>query len=180
MTVHLLRHFEVDDRSNGYLTVTEFRHWVEKYDTLPLHVQKIDLPSDIELILCSTLDRAKRTAQEFSSIETEYIQSLIEVNPQLSCRLNIKLKKYLWFTLGTLFWYFNLLKEENRVDSKKRSKEVCQQLYHLEQQNILIISHGFFMKLLAQELIQNGFKGDMDLLPKNAKLYTFTLAQNKT
>jgi len=40
-------------------------------------------------------------------------------------------------------------------------------------ESIMIISHGFFMRILAQELRKRGFQGEMDSHPKNGKPYLF-------
>jgi broad specificity phosphatase PhoE len=173
MTIHLLRHFKVQDNTPSWLNSDEFNQWVDTYDILPIKVIEVKLPKNIDLILCSTLLRAKKTVKELPKIEIIYTDKLVEVGSRVFFNTNIKLQKYIWFTMGTLFWYLNSLDGENRVDTIKRAKEVVEELKALKQENILIVSHGFFMKVLAKELKEEGFLGEIEFRPKNGKIYSF-------
>lgn len=173
MKIHLLRHFKVQDTTDSWLNSDEFNAWVDTYDTLPLNVIDVDLPKEIELILCSTQSRAKRTAEQFSTIETIHTDKLVEVGSRVFFNTKIKLQKYIWFGMGTIFWYFNRLEGENRVDTKKRAKELVSYIKSFNKEHILIVSHGFFMKVIAEELRLEGFEGEIDLRPVNGKLYSF-------
>ena len=177
MKIHLLRHFKVKDNTSSWLTSDGFNQWVEEYDKLPLVIKNITLPEEINLIISSTLSRAKRTVKELPLplIETIYTDSLREVGSRVFFKTEIKLQKYIWFTMGSFFWYFNLLDGENRVDSEKRAKDLVCQIRAFKKESILIVSHGFFMKVLAKELKKENFLGEIDFRPKNGKIYTFSL-----
>jgi len=174
MTIYLLRHFKVQDNGNLWLNSNEFNHWVDTYDTLPLKMMNLDLPKEIELIYCSTLSRAKRTREEFlPEVETIYTDKLMEVGSQVFFDTKIRLYKYAWFAMGSIMWYFNKCGTENRIDTQRRAKELVEELKTLNKTDVLLISHGFFMKVLVEELIEQGFRGKIDSKPMNAKLYPF-------
>lgn len=46
-------------------------------------------------------------------------------------------------------------------------------IYESDYQNILIVSHGFFIRELTKRLNAEGFKGKIDPAPQNGKLYLF-------
>ena len=174
MTIHLLRHFKVMDNTNSWLNPSEFNAWVKTYDTLPLKVIDVNLSDDIDGIYCSTLSRARRTVASLSTSQTIiYTDQLVEVGSRVFFDTSLKLEKYIWFGMGSLLWYFNKLEGENKRDSKVRAKKLIDMLKSSKKENVLLVSHGFFMRVLAKELESNGFKGEIDFRPRNAKIYTF-------
>ena len=74
----------------------------------------------------------------------------------------------------TLLWLFSLKSQpEVKPQTILRIDKFLKQIESSGHQNILIVSHGFFMKIFVRELLKRGFKGDLDFSPKNGKLYRF-------
>ena len=173
MTLHLIRHFKVLNTIPIWITANEFNEWVDIYDQEPLKPLDVSLPEGVDLILCSTFSRARRSIEMITTKEVVYLDSLVEVDPKVPWKSSFKLPKYLWFILGRVLWYRNRLEGENRVDSKERAREVLEYIKKSQRNNIFILTHGFFLKVLEKELLAQGFKGKIELKPKNGKIYTF-------
>ena len=173
MTLYLIRHFKVLDEIPTWITAKEFNEWVDIYDQESLDPFDVSLPEKTDLILCSTLSRARRSIEMITSEEVFYLEALIEVDPKIPWKSSFKLPKYLWFILGRVLWYRNERKGENRVDSKKRAREVLNYIKKSQKNNIFILTHGFFLKVFEKELLAQGFKGKIEFKPKNGKIYTF-------
>ena len=173
MNIYLLRHFKVQDNSNSWLNSEEFNCWVDTYDTLPLTEIEVELPETLDLILCSTLSRAKRTANSITNQEIIYSDKLIEVGSRVFFSTKFKLQKYIWFTMGSIMWQFNRLAGENRVDTLARANALLEEIKSYNKEHVLLISHGFFMKVFTDVLKEKGFSGTIEFRPKNAKLYHF-------
>jgi len=167
--IYLLRHFRVKDRQKAWLTGKEFDQWVDAYDKMELEYLNIELPS-FDTCLVSPQNRAICSAKHLDIAYT--IESkLHEVEPKLFWQSKWKLSKNIWLTLGRLLWLFNLAQKEGRDDTHTRAKDVVTMLQKSPHQNILILSHGFFIKILARELSKEGFVGELDIKPQNGKIY---------
>jgi len=170
-TIYLLRHFRVKDTQKAWLDGKAFDKWVDAYDDMALEFRDIDLPS-CDICLVSPQSRAIRSVEHLG-IAYQIEPQLHEVEPKLFLESKIKLSKNIWLILGRLKWLLNIGSNEKREDSYRRAQEVVKILQKHQAQNILILSHGFFIKVLAKELHKMGFKGKMDIKPQNGKLYPF-------
>ena len=173
MTLHLIRHFKVTESSPLWLTPKEFNEWIDIYDTSPINPFPVTLPQKIDLFLCSTYSRTRRSIKSITQNEVIYLESLIEVDPKVECTIKLKLPKYLWFFISRWKWYKNKLQGENLTDSQLRAKELLNYVRESQKEDVFILSHGFFMKVLEKELLVQGFKGKMNFRPRNGKIYTF-------
>ncbi|MEA2027750.1 MAG: histidine phosphatase family protein [Campylobacterota bacterium] len=168
-TIYLLRHFRVKDTQKAWLDGKAFDAWVDAYDDMELEYLDIELPS-FDSCLVSPQNRAIRSAKHLG-IEYTIEPNLHEVEPKLFWHSRWKLSKNIWLTLGRLRWLLNMSSDETRSDTFARVHNVIKKLQESEAHNILILSHGFFIKILARELRKEGFVGDMDIKPKNGKIY---------
>jgi len=171
--IYLLRHFRVKDHQKGKLTAQEFDAWVDDYDKMELELLDLDLPS-MDLCLVSPQHRAITSA---NSLDIEYSidERLREVEAKLFKESSWRFSKNSWLALGRLRWLFNIGSGETRKDSYSRAREVIEVLQESKAQNILILSHGFFIKMLAKELYEEGYRGRVDIKPKNGKVYPMRL-----
>jgi|GEM_PF-693453 len=172
-TIYLLRHFRVKDDQKEKLNAQEFDTWVDEYDKMNLEYLDLDLPP-IDLCLVSPQNRAIASASHLN-IEYRIDERLREVEAKLFKQSRWKFSKNFWLALGRLRWLFNIGSRETRKDSYARAREIVEALQESKVQNILILTHGFFIKILAQELHKEGFRGDMDIKPKNGKIYPMRL-----
>jgi broad specificity phosphatase PhoE len=172
--ITLLRHFRVkDDCPKKYFSSTEIDRWVQRYDTFALDYHDIALPL-VDKVYTSALSRAKRSAKY---LDLDYEESALfnEVSAKAFVDTSLKLPKSLWLFLGRVYWTMGWVKRsESKAETYARASEAVEILLALKEERILVLSHGFFMIVLAKELQRRGFRGALDRYPKNGKLYTFS------
>ena len=83
----------------------------------------------------------------------------------------LRFSKNFWLVMGRLLWLFNLTKRESRKDTVKRAKEFIDKLQNEGDKSVLVVSHGLFLKVLAKELKNSGFSGNVDFRIKSGKIY---------
>lgn len=165
--IYLVRHFKVNDTKKCWMSSTQFEQWVEDYDTYELDYASVDFPN-VKKIYTSTCKRAIKTADFFeSTYQTSDL--LVEVNAKAFMQTSLLLPKWLWLFIARIQWYFNASKGENRIDTIQRIEQFFNEC-NLNQ-DILIISHGFVMKIILKVLKKHGFDGDKTFIPRNGKMY---------
>lgn len=172
-TINLLRHFKVKDDGFIMLNSKEFNQWVSNYDKYELEFQEVDLPKSSTKAYVSTEDRAIRSA-ELLNLEYELSDKIIEVKIEAFINTKLKLPKIVWLIIGRVLWYFNLSKVENYNCTVNRANQFLAEVVDNNSDNILLLSHGLFLRVLEKELRKKGYVGTMDTSPKNAKVYTFS------
>jgi broad specificity phosphatase PhoE len=86
----------------------------------------------------------------------------------------MKLHYMVWQILGRVAWLFSWKSQRESISqTNARINEFIEIVEHAGYQNILVVSHGFFMKVLVHKLKKMGFRGNLDFSPQNGKLYTF-------
>ncbi len=169
--IYLLRHFKVQDKTTKKLNSQEFDKWVDDYDNYDLDYLDIDLPK-IDRVFVSSQNRVIKTAQYLKQDFTT-LDKLVEVEAKAFISTNYKFSKSFWLIVGRLLWYFSLSKIEKKEDTIQRAKKIVEILENDDSQNILIISHGLFLKILQKELKSSGYSGKIDLKPDNGVVYRF-------
>lgn len=171
--IYLLRHFKVKDSSKKWLNSQEFNAWVKDYDNFDIEYIDIDIPKDIDNIYVSSQNRAVKTAKY---LKLSYYESdlLVEVGVQAFVDTKCRFPTWFWLFMGRLLWYCNLTPYENRDLTLKRVDKFLKNI-DLDK-NILIITHGFFMKLLVKQLKKSGFDGTISINPKNGTIYNLCKA----
>jgi broad specificity phosphatase PhoE len=169
-----MRHFKVDDKCHKLVfNSKEIDIWVDKYDQFSLIVKDIELPY-IDKVYTSDLDRAKRSAKHLK-VDFESNQLFNEVSTKAFINTNLKFPKIIWLIAGRVLWSLGFIKKsESKKQTYKRAKEAIDFLLKSNHEYVMIISHGFFMRALADELKHRNFEGKIDKAPKNGKIYTFT------
>jgi broad specificity phosphatase PhoE len=169
-----MRHFKVKDGCDKrYFNSKEIDIWVDRYDEFPLKTKDLTLPQ-IDKTYTSDLDRAKRSADHLK-LTYESNKLLNEVSTKAFIDTNLKFPKLIWLIVGRILWNIGAIKKsETKKQTYKRANDAAQFLISSDAQNILVISHGFFMKALKQELELRGFIGEMDTAPRNGVVYRFS------
>jgi broad specificity phosphatase PhoE len=144
----------------------EFNNYVQEYDNYNLIENKIKLPT-----LYTITSNQKRAVDTTKTFTQNYItdQNLQEIETKAIFDTNIKLPKILWLLLARVCWYLNIPLIETKRDTIKRVKQVINSI----NEDTIIVSHGFLIKILAKELQNSGYIGKIDFSPKNSKVYKF-------
>ncbi len=169
-----MRHFRVKDTcSKKLFSSSEIDAWVDLYDTYDLEACAVDLP-EVEKVFISTLSRSERTATYLGMTEYEKSSLFNEVEAKAFVDTKYRFPKLGWLIAGRILWSLGLVKRsESKIRTHKRAKEAADSMIEAKESSIMIVSHGFFMLLLARQLQKRGFKGRISEHPKHGKIYTF-------
>lgn len=179
MRIGLIRHFKVNCHKNFFMTSKEFKIWEENYNKSDIIRNNVEL-MNIKWNKCysSTLVRALETAKDVykgNIVKNDLIRETI-IDPIF--KSNLKLPYWFWAVGGRIAWYFNhSSQEENKIITKNKAKKFVDILEKEAKdegvENILIVTHGFFMFSLQKELKNRGFYGKLVSTPKNGTLYLY-------
>jgi broad specificity phosphatase PhoE len=177
MKIGLIRHFKVNYQKKLFMTSKQFKQWEENYNTSEV------IKNDVELMgikwdkcYSSTLIRAIITAQHVYKDEIVQNDLIRETIIDPIFKSNLKLPYWFWAVSGRLAWYFNHKSQEENKTITKAKKFVDLLLDEIQKEskeNILIVTHGFFMYSLQKELKKRGFIGKLITSPKNGILYLY-------
>jgi len=153
----------------------EIDAWVDLYDRGDLDYHDVALQK-VEKVYTSALFRANRTAR-YLGLEYEENALFNEVEAKAFVNTSWRFPKLLWLFAGRILWSAGWVKKsESKKETLVRAKEALSLIMKDKSNSIMIVSHGFFMIVLAKELQKYGFEGEMDIHPKNGKPYTFLKA----
>lgn len=173
MRIGVVRHFKVDYKAKRMMSSSDFEEYVTSYDNSSVIENKIDLEySQWNKCYSSDLKRAIITAKNIYDKELEITELLREVKMYPVKKLQLKIPSYLWSISSRIAWKLNHGSQlETITYTRKRAKEFLDKLDLNGDENILIVSHGFFLITLVNELKLLGFKGDIPRKMKNGYLY---------
>ena len=179
LRIGLIRHFKVKDHKNFFMTSKQFKEWEENYNKSDVIIKDVKLMG-IKWDKCysSTLIRAKITAQSVYKEEIVKSDLIRETIIDPIFKSNLKLPYWFWAVTGRIAWYFNhKSQEENKIITKDKVRKFVDELQEEAKregsENILIVTHGFFMYSLQKELKKRGFIGKLITSPKNGILYLY-------
>ena len=177
MRIGIIRHFKVNHHKSLFMTSKEFKEWENNYNKSDVIRNDVELMS-IKWDKCysSTLIRAIITAKHVYTediVKNDLIRETI-IDPIF--KSNFKLPYWFWAVGGRLAWYFNhKSQEENKIITKEKARKFVDILLDEAKregtENILIVTHGFFMYSLQKELRKRAFIGKLIYTPKNGVLY---------
>ena len=179
MRIGIVRHFKVNYHKNFFMTSKQFKEWEENYNKSDVIVKDVEL-MEIKWDKCysSTLIRAEITAKSVYKgeiVKSDLIRETI-IDPIF--KSNLKLPYWFWAVSGRLAWFFNhKSQEENKNITRDKARKFVDELENDAKregfENILIVTHGFFMFSLQKELKKRGFIGKLITSPKNGNLYLY-------
>ena len=178
MKLGLVRHFKVNIRpGEGRLSSSQFAEAMNNYDSADVTPNKLIInKNEWDICYSSSLPRAVKTAQTIYSGEIITTDLLGEVPIFPFTKRNITLPSFIWHTAARIAWFKNKPSQpEGRNQTQKRVEEFLNLINSAGKENILVVSHGFFLSSLVRELLKRGFKGEMDVRPRNGKLYIFSI-----
>lgn len=179
MIIGLIRHFKVNYQKKFFMTSKEFKEWEENYNKSDVIKKDVELMGVMwDKCYSSTLIRAMITAQHVykeNIVHNDLIRETI-IDPIFHS--DVKLPYWFWAVSGRLAWYFN---HKSQEENKKITIEKARQFVDLlldgaikeGNNNILIVTHGFFMYSLQKELRKRKFVGKLIYSPKNGLLYMY-------
>ncbi|MDR3594125.1 histidine phosphatase family protein [Clostridium sp.] len=179
MRIGIIRHFKVDYKKNYFMTSKEFKKWEEIYNKSSVIKKDIELMGiNWDKCYSSSLIRALITAKHVykdSIVQNDLIRETI-IDPIF--KSNLKLPYWFWAVSGRIAWYFNHksqqeIKSITREKAKKFVNLLLSEAKEEGNNNILVVTHGFFMYSLQKELKKRGFVGKLKYSPKNGALYLY-------
>lgn len=174
MRIGLVRHFEVDCSHKWLMSAEDFREWAQRYDCSPIKIGTLLTdPYTWDACYCSDLQRAVETAHciyKKGIITTSELIREVPMSPIMES--NIKLPYLFWLITGRLAWrYLHQSQPETIVQTKDRVKKFIASI--MEEDNVLIVTHGFLMLQIQEQLIASGFLGNSFTRAKHGKVYVF-------
>ncbi|OGU55348.1 MAG: hypothetical protein A2V66_04005 [Ignavibacteria bacterium RBG_13_36_8] len=176
MIIGLIRHFKVDISFNKkFYSAEEFNRIMEEYNRTPVISAEVNLNGvDWEVCYSSSLPRAVTTAESIFNGEIIKTDLLREVELRTFTNKNYYMPASLWHFGGRVAWYKEKPSQpENYTQSLARADKFLDLIFSSDEQNVLCVSHGFFMGILFRKLFKKGFTADVDFRPRNGKLYVF-------
>ncbi|SHJ32546.1 histidine phosphatase family protein [Propionispora hippei] len=178
MKIGLVRHFEVAHQPSSNLklmTPTQLKEWLHEYELSDVKDCLLEPDKGIwETCYSSDLPRAIKTAQKLFAGEIIETKALRELPIFPPTNINFKLPVVLWLFLGRIAW---MLSHKSQVESKamlkERVKYIVDEIILKNDQDILIVSHGFLMIFLRKELLKQGFRGPNFKKAVNGEIYVF-------
>lgn len=175
MYIGLVRHFKVDCNAQAFMTSDDFEKWVIEYDNSHIIENEFET-KNIKWDKCfsSDLPRAIKTSETIFQGEILKTPLLREVPLSAIYKTKLKLPHMFWCILARMAWSFKHKSQaETKRDTESRINEFLNSLDKELDNNMLIVCHGFFMKILEKELKKRGFRGRNMYFPKNGTLYLY-------
>jgi broad specificity phosphatase PhoE len=84
--------------------------------------------------------------------------------------LSIRIPYIFWLLAGRVAWFCS---HQSQTETIKQTEERVNRfvLSILEEENVLIVTHGFLMVQIQEQLINNGFSGNCFKRAKCGKIY---------
>ena len=175
MKIGILRHAKVIHQKSFFSNGKIFDESRIRYNISPVELIELKIKAqDFPLCYVSSQYRAVETAKMVYNDKFIITDELIEVPSAAVFLINVHLPSFFRNIIGRIAWFMNLKKmPETRKKSTERASRFINFILQEKSQNILLITHGFFMHSLKKELKKNGFKGYLPLFPSNGCLYLF-------
>ncbi len=181
MRIGLVRHFKVNCENPQFnMTSSQFEDWIRQYDEAEIfHTDKQRTEIKWDLCYSSDFPRAVHTAEKIASCQIVETPLLREVPLTAFFKTRRKLPFPIWNLVGRLAWLVSQSSQpETRKESRERAREFLDLISKKEKKNSLVVSHGFFLYVLAKELKRQGYKGPRKRRFENGGLYIYEKEQS--
>ncbi|PID56319.1 MAG: phosphoglycerate mutase [Ignavibacteriae bacterium] len=174
MQLGLVRHFKVITNNKLLLSADEFSDAMANYDIAKVEANNLKITSsDWDVCYCSTLPRAITTANTIYSGKIIKTNLLVEVPIYPFIKTKLKMPIWVWYIGARIAWYKS---HKSQLETIEKTKQRISEFYTLIKNsgynNILIVSHGYFLRMFYEKMKEERFSGKVDLNIKNGKLYT--------
>lgn len=186
MEISLIRHGKSKHTENKRLTCNEFQRWVEKYDNSGVFEEKTYPPVTLEkivtanVVITSDLKRSIESANLLNQNLRVISDALFRETelPSLPRISGLKLSPNSWAIILRCLWFIGYSKQcESLANAKRRAKKASEQLvkYAEEHKSVVLVGHGFFNRLIAEELKKMGWEGKRNSSVKHWSCTTYSL-----
>lgn len=174
MKLGLVRHFKVITNEKIFLSSSEFAEAMQKYNNASVRSNGLIIEStDWDICFSSTLPRAVSTAEAIFEGNIVKSDLLVEVPISPFTKRNFKLPSFIWHIGSRIAWYKSHKSQQESIHgTKERIKKFYEIIKNSDYERILIVSHGYFLRMFYEEMKKKGFKGEVDVNIINGKLYT--------
>ncbi len=173
--IHIMRHYEVDLKSDKRMTSDEYVKWTYEYDEASVILQDpLSKIYEWSEAYCSDLRRALLTANNVTGMDLIITDDIREIRLTPPFKTRLKLSKTFWDVTSFIAWRLNHKSQvEKYKESKLRIKRVIDRVLKSNNKETLIVTHGIAMTIMKSELLKSGFVCDNFYAAKNGNVYTF-------
>lgn len=189
MEISLIRHGKSTHVENSRITYKEFGNWIEKYDSCGVFEENTYPSTTLEkiasanIVVTSDLKRSidssrLLTKNENIKVISDALFREVELPVPFGLR-GVKLSSNSWAVILRLLWFSGYSRQcESLIRAKQRAKRASEQLvkYAEEYKTVVLVGHGFFNRLIAEELQRMGWEGKRKASAKhwNCTTYSFS------
>src|SRR5690554_4665938 len=162
MRIGMVRHLEVaGPKRDGLMNSEEFSCWARKYEESGVKtVGGEGRYSSWSKCICSSSRRAIETASLLYGKKTTKTDLIREVPIAPVFSSKIRLPSLFWLVAGRIAWLLShKSQKETYQDTLQRVKVFIGEMLLEKDAEILIVSHGYIMKLISKELMKANFSG---------------------
>jgi len=173
MKIGIVRHFKVDYKAKIFMNSQDFIDYVDGYNNASVIENEVALTKGMwNKCYCSDMPRAIKTAESIYHGEIIKSELLREVTMHPSRQTKTRIPAFIWSITSRIEWKFNKESQKEGINkTKERAKAFVQILDLTANENILLVTHGFFSITLIGELRKLGFNGRIPKNMKNGYLY---------
>jgi broad specificity phosphatase PhoE len=167
MRITLLRHGKPAFELKGKVRAKDLSEIATSYDLSGIvgvpPRETVEAVQGINIVVCSHLTRSIESAKALGYSELYLKEPLFceTAIPHFNSG-SILLPISVWVVILRLLWLFGFSRNgESFVSAKKRAKQAATRLVKLadENQNVLLVGHGFINHFIARELRKSGWLG---------------------
>lgn len=176
MKIGLLRHYKTDHQYPGRCNSDEYNRDYQDYEKSGIIKNPPPFTGNgYTVCYSSTSRRARETAQTVFNGEIIETPEITEVPLKAIFNTKLRLPLKLWHFINRFGWGFNSPGvPETRNQSRKRALGFLQQVLEAHRdENVLVVSHGFFMMELHYHLRKMGFKSQELIRFQHGGLYEY-------
>ena len=186
MEISLIRHGKSKSTENNRITCQAFIDWVKKYDHNGVFEENsypketLNKIAAANIVITSDLKRSVESAKLLNpNIKVISVPLFREIElPTITKLWGVKLKPRIWALILRCLWFGGYSRGcESLSNAKGRAKKASELLvkYAQEHTSVVLIGHGFFNMLIAEELQKTGWKGKRKTSSKhwNCTTYSF-------
>jgi broad specificity phosphatase PhoE len=86
--------------------------------------------------------------------------------------MNLKLPSMIWHIGARIAWYKSHISQIEDINgTRERIDKFFDIIINSGYKKILIVSHGYFLRMFYEEMKKKGYDGNVDVNIKNGKLY---------
>lgn len=187
MEISFIRHGKSTCVENETVTYTEFKEWVNKYDSCGVFeensypIESLNKITMVGVVFTSDLTRSIQSAKILnpnSNVISNPLFREVELPFSKINFCNVKLKPSGWIVIFRLLWFMGYSRGcESLKHAKYRAVKAVELLTTTakENSNLVIVGHGFFNRMLAKELQKIGWEGSKKTSSKHWKCTTYFL-----